>query len=152
MKIALENIENEDLKQFRVYKTQADTLSTDTTKHWVADMITKKPVNRVEVAKPEIGTTNVKNTYHFKMEGLQWKSGNRGEWNATLGLDDLPSPSSNKNSMNRINGSFRRQYGKGENLNAATMRRSSRTSCLVMSSIRYRQVSRKPITPIRIRM
>ena len=112
MRIALENIENEDLKQFRVYKTQADTLSTDTTKHWVADMITKKPVNRVEVAKPEIGTTNVKNTYHFKMEGLQWKSGNRGEWNATLGLDDLPSPSSNKNSMNRINGSFRRQYGK----------------------------------------
>ncbi|MBR3478125.1 MAG: hypothetical protein IKH43_03395, partial [Bacteroidaceae bacterium] len=49
MKIALENIENEDLKQFRVYKTQADTLSTDTTKHWVADMITKKPVNRVEM-------------------------------------------------------------------------------------------------------
>ncbi len=33
MKIALENIENTDLKQFRVYKTQADTLSTDTTKN-----------------------------------------------------------------------------------------------------------------------
>ena len=48
MKIALENIENDDLKQFRVYKTQADTLSSDTTKHWVADMITKKPVNRGE--------------------------------------------------------------------------------------------------------
>ncbi len=63
MKIALENIENTDLKQFRVYKTQADTLSTDTTKHWVADMITKNPVNKVELTKPEIGTSNIKNTY-----------------------------------------------------------------------------------------
>lgn len=112
MKIALENIENEDLKQFRVYKTQADTLSADTTKHWVADMITKKPVNRVEMTKPEIGTTNIKNTYHFQMQGLQWKSGNRGEWNANVRLDDLPSASTKKNSNNQIGGSYRRQFGK----------------------------------------
>ncbi len=110
MKIALENIENEDLKQFRVYKTQADTLSTDTTKHWVADMITKKPVNRVELTKPEIGTTNVKNTYHFQMQGLQWKSGNKGEWNATVSLDDLPDANSKKYSRNRLEGSFRRRF------------------------------------------
>ena len=112
MKIALENIENEDLKQFRVYKTQADTLSTDTTKHWVADMITKKPVNRVEMTKPEIGTTNIKNTYHFQMQGLQWKTGNKGEWNANVQLDDLPNASSKKNSNNRIDGSYRRKFGK----------------------------------------
>ena len=112
MKIALENIENEDLKQFRVYKTQADTLSSDTTKHWVADMITKKPVNRVEMTKPEIGTTNIKNTYHFQMQGLQWKSGNKGEWNANVSLDDLPTASSKKTSTNRINGSIRRRFGR----------------------------------------
>ncbi len=112
MKIALENIENEDLKQFRVYKTQADTLSSDTTKHWVADMITKKPVNRVEMTKPEIGTTNIKNTYHFQMQGLQWRSGNKGEWNANVSLDDLPTASSKKTSTNRINGSIRRRFGR----------------------------------------
>jgi len=112
MKIALENIENEDLKQFRVYKTQADTLSTDTTKHWVADMITKKPVNRVELSKPEIGTTNIKNTYHFQMQNMRWNSGNKGEWSATVSLDDLPNVSSKKYSQNRIEGSFRRQFGK----------------------------------------
>ena len=112
MKIALENIENTDLKQFRVYKTQADTLSTDTTKHWVADMITKKPVNKVELTKPEIGTTSVKNTYHFQMQGMQWKKGNKGEWNANVQLDDLPNASSKKNGNNRINGSYRRQFGK----------------------------------------
>lgn len=112
MKIALENIENTDLKQFRVYKTQADTLSTDTTKHWVADMITKNPVNKVELTKPEIGTTSVKNTYHFQMQGMQWKKGNKGEWNANVQLDDLPNASSKKNSNNRIDGSYRRQFGK----------------------------------------
>ena len=112
MKIALENIENADLKQFRVYKTQADTLSTDTTKHLVADMITKNPVNKVELTKPEIGTTTVKNTYHFQMEGMQWKKGNKGEWNANVQLDDLPEYSSKKNSYNRVNGSFRKKFGK----------------------------------------
>lgn len=112
MKIALENIENADLKQFRVYKTQADTLSTDTTKHLVADMITKNPVNKVELTKPEIGTTTVKNTYHFQMQGMQWKKGNKGEWNANVQLDDLPNASSKKNSNNRIDGSFRRKFGK----------------------------------------
>ncbi|MBO4431663.1 MAG: outer membrane beta-barrel protein [Bacteroidaceae bacterium] len=112
MKIALENIENADLKQFRVYKTQADTLSTDTTKHLVADMITKKPVNKVEMTKPEIGTTTVKNTYHFQMQGMQWKKGNKGEWNANVRLDDLPNASSKKNSNNSIDGSFRRKFGK----------------------------------------
>ena len=117
MKIALENIENEDLKQFRVYKTQADTLSTDTTKHWVADMITKKPVNRVELTKPEIGTSNIKNTYHFQMQNMQWKSGNKGEWSATVRLDDLPSANSKKYSQNRIDGSFRRQFGKQNRFN-----------------------------------
>ena len=111
MKIALENIENEDLKQFRVYKTQADTLSTDTTKHWVADMITKKPVNRVELSKPEIGTSNIKNTYHFQMQNMQWKSGNKGEWSTTMRLDDLPSANSKKYSQNRIEGSVRKQFG-----------------------------------------
>ena len=111
MKIALENIENEDLKQFRVYKTQADTLSTDTTKHWVADMITKKPVNRVEMTKPEIGTSNIKNTYHFQMQNMQWKSGNKGEWSTTMRLDDLPSANSKKYSQNRIEGSVRKQFG-----------------------------------------
>lgn len=112
MKIALENIENADLKQFRIYKTQADTLSTDTTKHLVADMITKKPVNKVELTKPEIGTTTVKNTYHFQMQGMQWKKGDKGEWNANAQLDDLPEYSSKKNSNNRIDGSFRRKFGK----------------------------------------
>ena len=112
MKIALDNIENADLKQFRVYKTLADTLSTDTTKYWVADMITKKPVNRVEMTKPEIGTANVKNTYHFQMQGMQWKKGNKGEWNTNVQLDDLPNASSKKNSNNRIDGSYRRQFGK----------------------------------------
>ena len=111
MKIALENIENEDLKQFRVYKTQADTLSTDTTKHWVADMITKKPVNRVELSKPEVGTSNIKNTYHFQMQNMQWKSGNKGEWSTTMRLDDLPSANSKKYSQNRIEGSVRKQFG-----------------------------------------
>ena len=117
MKIALENIENEDLKQFRVYKTQADTLSTDTTKHWVADMITKKPVNRVEMTKPEIGTSNIKNTYHFQMQNMQWKSGNKGEWSATVRLDDLPEATSKKSSQNSINGSFRKQFGKQNRYN-----------------------------------
>ncbi len=112
MKIALENIENTDLKQFRVYKTQADTLSTDTTKHWVADMITKNPVNKVELTKPEIGTSNIKNTYHFQMQGMQWKKGNKGEWNANVQLDDLPNANSKKNSNNRIDGSYRRKFGK----------------------------------------
>ena len=112
MRIALENIENADLKQFRVYKTQADTLSTDTTKHLVADMITKNPVNKVELTKPEIGTTTVKNTYHFQMQGMQWKKGNKGEWNASVQLDDLPNYSWKKNSDNRINGSFRKKFGK----------------------------------------
>ena len=111
MELALDNIENADLKQFRVYKTLADTLSTDTTKHWVADMITKKPVNRVEMTKPQIGTSNIKNTYHFQMQGMQWKKGNKGEWNANVQLDDLPNASSKKNSNNRINGSYRRQFG-----------------------------------------
>ena len=112
MKIALENIENTDLKQFRVYKTQADTLSTDTTKHWVADMITKNPVNKVELTRPEIGTSNIKNTYHFQMQGMQWKKGNKGEWSANIQLDDLPNANSKKNSNNRIEGSYRRQFGK----------------------------------------
>ncbi len=112
MKIALDNIENADLKQFRVYKTLADTLSTDTTKYWVADMITKKPVNRVEMTKPEIGTTTIKNTYHFQMQGMQWKKGNKGEWNTNVQLDDLPNASSKKSSNNRIDGSYRRQFGK----------------------------------------
>ncbi|MBR6893764.1 MAG: hypothetical protein IKN15_11130 [Bacteroidaceae bacterium] len=111
MRIALENIENQDLKQFRIYKTQADTLSTDTTKHLVADMITKNPVDNVVMTKPEVGTTNIKNTYHFMMTGLQWKSGNRGEWNADVRLDDLPSASTKKNSNNSVNGSLRRQFG-----------------------------------------
>lgn len=112
MKIALDNIENTDLKQFRVYKTQADTLSTDTTKYWVADMITKNPVNKVELTKPEIGTSNIKNTYHFQMQGMQWKKGNKGEWNANVQLDDLPNANSKKNSNNRIDGSYRRKFGK----------------------------------------
>ena len=93
MKMALENIENADLKQFRVYKTQADTMSTDTTKHWVADMITKKPTNRVEMAKPEVGTSDKKNTYHIAMEGMKWNSGSKGEWSASVKLDDLPDAS-----------------------------------------------------------
>lgn len=112
MRIALENIENADLKQFRVYKTQADTLSTDTTKHLVADMITKNPVNKVELTKPEIGTTDVKNTYHFQMQGMQWRKGNKGEWDANVQLDDLPNPNSKKNSNNRMDGSYRRRFGK----------------------------------------
>ena len=111
MKLALENIENSDLKQFRVYKTQADTMSTDTTKHWVADMITKNAANRVETAKPELGTSDKKNTYHFAMEGMQWKSGNKGEWSASVKLDDLPDASMKKYSQNSIGGSYRRKIG-----------------------------------------
>ena len=111
MRIALENIENQDLKQFRIYKTQADTLSTDTTKHLVADMITKKPVNKVVMTKPEVGTTNIKDTYHFMMTGLQWRSGNRGEWNADVRLDGLPNATWKKDSQNRISGSMRRRFG-----------------------------------------
>ena len=111
MKMALENIENADLKQFRVYRTQADTMSTDTTKHWVADMITKKPANRVEMAKPEVGTSDKKDTYHIAMEGMKWNSGNKGEWSASVKLDDLPDASMKKNSQNSISGSYRRKIG-----------------------------------------
>ena len=112
MRIALENIENADLKQFRVYRTQDDTLNANGQKHLVADMITKNPVNRVEVAKPEVGTSTVRNTYHLAAEGLQWKSGGKGEWNASVRLDDLPSVHSKKYGWNEVEGSYSRRFGK----------------------------------------
>ena len=110
MRIALENIENEDLKQFRIYH-DIDTIRRDSSR-LVADMVTKKPVNRVEIAKPEAGTSDKKNTYLLKMENVHWNSGKRGEWATTMTLSDLPSASSWKNSNNSINGSYSRTIKK----------------------------------------
>lgn len=118
MRIALENIENSDLKQFRIYH-DVDTIRRDSSR-LVADMVTKNPVNRVEIAKPEVGTSNKKNTYRLKMENVRWKSGGKGEWATTVKLDDLPHESSWKNSENSIQGSFNRQFKKNIYLNGNT--------------------------------
>lgn len=112
MRIALENIENSDLKQLKVYKALVDTLSQDSAKHWVADMITKKPVNKVEIAKPEVGTSTKRNTYRLRMENVRWNSGGKGEWATTVQLDDLPQTTTWKNSSNTVNGTFNKSSGK----------------------------------------
>ena len=112
MRIALENIENSDLKQFKVYKALVDTLSQDSAKHWVADMITKKPVNKVEIAKPEVGTSTKRNTYRLRMENVRWNSGGKGEWSTSVQLDDLPQTTSWKMSSNDVTGTFSKSSGK----------------------------------------
>ena len=110
MKIALDNIENADLKQFRIYH-DIDTIRMDSSR-LVADMITKNPVNRVEIAKPELGTSNKKNTYRLQLQNVRWNSGGKGEWTTTVTLDDLPQASTWKNSQNSIQGSYYRKIKK----------------------------------------
>ena len=144
MKIALDNIENTDLKQFRIYH-DIDTISMDSSR-LVADMITKEPVNRVEVAKPELGTSNKKNTYRLLLQNVRWNSGEKGEWATMVTLDDLPQASTWKNSQNSIHGSYNRKIKKmylngNAQYNYTDQRRKSESlSATVMPD--YQQYSR----------
>jgi len=144
MKIALDNIENTDLKQFRIYH-DIDTIRMDSSR-LVADMITKEPVNRVEIAKPELGTSNKKNTYRLRLQNVRWNSGGKGEWATTVTLDDLPQASSWKNSQNTIQGSYNRKIKKmylngNAQYNYTDQRRKSESlSATVMPD--YQQYSR----------
>ena len=111
MKVALENIENADLKQFKIYHAPTDTTDANSRKQLVADMITKKPTTRTSVRNLDAGTATKKKTYLLEANGFDWYSGNRGEWNFGAYLRDLPSARSEKESYNSVNLHLRKKFG-----------------------------------------
>ena len=111
MKVALNNIENADLKQFKIYHAAIDTTDANSQKQLVADMITKKPVTRTIVYNLEAGTASKKKTYQLDTNGMEWYNNDRGEWNMNAFLHDLPSASSEKSGQNYMSGHVRKKFG-----------------------------------------
>ena len=111
MKVALNNIENADLKQFKIYQAPIDTTDANSRKQLVADMITKKPVTRTVVYNLDAGTATKKKTYLLEANGMEWYNNDRGEWNFGAWLRDLPEASSDKSGNNYINAHVRKKFG-----------------------------------------
>lgn len=111
MKVALNNIENADLKQFKIYQAPIDTTDANSRKQLVADMITKKPVTRTVVHNLDAGTATKKKTYLLDANGMEWYNNNRGEWNFGAYLRDLPSERSDKSGQNNVDAHLQKKFG-----------------------------------------
>ncbi len=111
IKIALENMPNERLKQLKVYETPDDTTSQFSNKHLVMDMVTDKPVSKTLFANASASAKADPIDYKIKADVSKFKM--KGpQFNAMLNFGSLQIPPHKTNDYREryLGGSFANQF------------------------------------------